>query len=478
MGGRSAYVKAFDELTAPEQRADFREKNVVLSSHYSEIAPLPFYSDYLFHDMNEEEFLPSIILYGEDGTTWKRKAVPIDDLIDYFNRDDVAVNPCGYWNNYPKAKLMRRIYAFSMDVDEVRPGTLEYLIKLIEEGSFPRPTAITNSGSGIHFFFILDVALQVGYKEKYLQNYRLAQQVYFMLHNRLKDLYPSVQKHHIGQDYRVVGSITKFGDITTAWESGEFWNIDDLAKAVGLNSAEFYEPVMAASLAMQAYAKNIAASLNIDVPDMGNARNVYDFIAEHKDEAYKVRQEERARSGRKRKGTGGWYQDTWNRVYTRTKAGNRFNAMRALAIVAYKCGISEERFERDLHQLSTLWQEQRWPGADPFNSANVEDILRMFRNGERYKKTSRARLEELLGWQWTGRSRARKKPLKQSDHVRVMNTFRDIKYPNGEWRNKIGAPTAQEKVQQFRKEHPEGRKADCVRATGLSKPTVYKWWDK
>ena len=36
----------------------------------------------------------------------------------------------------------------------------------------------------------------------------------------------------------------------------------------------------------------------------------------------------------------------------------------------------------------------------------------------------------------------------------------------------------QEKVQQFRKEHPKGRKADCIRVTGLSKPTVYKWWDK
>lgn len=28
------------------------------------------------------------------------------------------------------------------------------------------------------------------------------------------------------------------------------------------------------------------------------------------------------------------------------------------------------------------------------------------------------------------------------------------------------------------KENPEGRKIDCIRETGLSKPTVYKWWDK
>ena len=33
-------------------------------------------------------------------------------------------------------------------------------------------------------------------------------------------------------------------------------------------------------------------------------------------------------------------------------------------------------------------------------------------------------------------------------------------------------------VFRWRQRHPEGRKADCVRDTGLTKPTVYKWWDE
>lgn len=28
----------------------------------------------------------------------------------------------------------------------------------------------------------------------------------------------------------------------------------------------------------------------------------------------------------------------------------------------------------------------------------------------------------------------------------------------------------------YRELFPEGRKADCIRDTGLSKPTVYRWW--
>ena len=33
-------------------------------------------------------------------------------------------------------------------------------------------------------------------------------------------------------------------------------------------------------------------------------------------------------------------------------------------------------------------------------------------------------------------------------------------------------------VFRWRQGHPEGSKADCIRDTGLSKPTVYKWWNE
>ena len=44
------------------------------------------------------------------------------------------------------------------------------------------------------------------------------------------------------------------------------------------------------------------------------------------------------------------------------------------------------------------------------------------------------------------------------------------------WRNGNGRKPKADIVKQWRLAHPEGRKADCIRDTGLSKPTVYKWW--
>lgn len=39
-----------------------------------------------------------------------------------------------------------------------------------------------------------------------------------------------------------------------------------------------------------------------------------------------------------------------------------------------------------------------------------------------------------------------------------------------------GRPKKQEIVIKWRFAHPSGRKADCIRDTGLDKKTVYKWW--
>ena len=41
-----------------------------------------------------------------------------------------------------------------------------------------------------------------------------------------------------------------------------------------------------------------------------------------------------------------------------------------------------------------------------------------------------------------------------------------------------GSGTAQGRVQEWRQQHPEGRKADCHRDTGLDPKTIRKWWDR
>ena len=44
-------------------------------------------------------------------------------------------------------------------------------------------------------------------------------------------------------------------------------------------------------------------------------------------------------------------------------------------------------------------------------------------------------------------------------------------------KKKIKKSTKEHIVREYREKNPDARKCDCIRDTGLSKSTVYKWWD-
>ena len=64
---------------------------------------------------------------------------------------------------------------------------------------------------------------------------------------------------------------------------------------------------------------------------------------------------------------------------------------------------------------------------------------------------------------------------KQAVHVKYMNIQRAFKVEMGECTNG-GRPDKAKIVEEWQESYPDGTKADCIRDTGLSKPTVYKWW--
>ena len=68
---------------------------------------------------------------------------------------------------------------------------------------------------------------------------------------------------------------------------------------------------------------------------------------------------------------------------------------------------------------------------------------------------------------------------KQAQHLRLARGQLSILREMGEAKGgrPHGSGTAQDKVYQWRQQHPEGRKADCRRDTGLDPKTIRKWWD-
>ena len=64
----------------------------------------------------------------------------------------------------------------------------------------------------------------------------------------------------------------------------------------------------------------------------------------------------------------------------------------------------------------------------------------------------------------------------QKEHLKRARAVQEVDYPGGTWRRK-GAEEKKAQVYAWRQEHPEGRKADCHRDTGLDPKTIRKWWD-
>ena len=64
---------------------------------------------------------------------------------------------------------------------------------------------------------------------------------------------------------------------------------------------------------------------------------------------------------------------------------------------------------------------------------------------------------------------------KQEVHLKIARATKEILIADGE-NVKGGRKSKESIVKQWQQENPKGKKADCIRETGLSKPTVYKYW--
>ena len=86
--------------------------------------------------------------------------------------------------------------------------------------------------------------------------------------------------------------------------------------------------------------------------------------------------------------------------------------------------------------------------------------------------TQRESLENWQGWEYKPPKRNGRK---QAVHLRLARANKAILKEIGEMKPE-GRPTTEQTVREWQEAHPEGRKSECARDTGLSRPTVTKWW--
>ena len=171
--------------------------------------------------------------------------------------------------------------------------------------------------------------------------------------------------------------------------------------------------------------------------------------------------------------------DWWlHRIADEIRVGHRFYGIMTLAIYAKKCGIDEDELRRDAFALLRPYDDMSVEDINRFTKDDVVCALEMF--NEDYVTFPRDDIAKLSGLTMPVNKRNwRKQPV----HLQGARAIQEIndKANGTNWREGNGRPkgsgTAQARVYEWRQQHPEGRKADCHRETGLDPKTVRKWWD-
>jgi hypothetical protein len=151
--------------------------------------------------------------------------------------------------------------------------------------------------------------------------------------------------------------------------------------------------------------------------------------------------------------------------------GSRYHRIHALAEFAVKCGISYDELKRDAYELYCQFREVDM--SQPFTYAEYVQARDEYFSTEAHKST-REWIETNTGVEMN--PPAKRNGRTKKDHLHRVNQQRKQHHQMGEPYGG-GRPTKQMIVQQWRAENPQGKKVECIRETGLTKPTVYKWWD-
>lgn len=408
----------------------YNEKNMVLSEFGWEVSSYTLYED-IFGDL--EQTVPIVFIDDDE----KKHIVPmsIDEAIEQSEgRNDVLLGGCTYFNNWISKSSAKDIYAFIIDMDNVYSGTLLNALqndwKTANDEPLPMPTYIVNSGTGLHLYFVL---------EEPIPNYHVTTENLDKLYRALaiqqttKRVYLHKQVQWFGQDFRMAGGLNKYGWTNTVFRVGEKWNIDELGKQVGLKDIHFIR--------------------------YGEKR---------------TKKPTNNKGNRKKPNRQGWrsnrafYNYTLKNCRDKTKEGNRYTSMCALSVIAWKCNVPQEELEND---LLSLLPDYNKGATRQIKEKEIYSAMKMY--NPKAMLTQRESLENWQGWEYKP---IKRNGRKQDKHLQLARGIRELKSVMGENVSGGGRPDKAKIVEEWREQNPNGTKVDCIRDTGLSKPTVYRWW--
>ncbi|MEE1009367.1 MAG: hypothetical protein UH963_09555 [Agathobacter sp.] len=376
----------------------------------------------------------------------KHTRMVFDDLQAIFelqNNECAFMSPIAYFGKNRTSANARMLYALTFDLDEVGDKELDIFWGYhIFQNHYPRPTYVVNSGGGVHLYYVLKKPLPMTpFNQKNLKRIKYALTKRIWNKDNSKCLEPQYQG--LNQGFRLVGSKTKNGEEVTVYRTGERLNVEDFLDYLSESEkVEFkiFEPKISLEEAKEKY------------PEWYH---------------------QRIELGRKKKN---WVcnralYDWWKTKVEFAKYHHRYFYIMALTIYAIKCNVPFDELRADAYSFQDYLNHKE-PG-NPFTNHDIESALEMYQ--ECYISFPRDEIEHITA---IDIPKNRRNGRTQQQHIQIMNFFRDVVHQLDHWRNEDGRPPLDCVVYDYLKNNPGAKKCDVIRGTGLSRPTVYKYYDE
>lgn len=457
--------------TVAEPQQSYYELLESLGALYPEVGGYDFYN-FLFPDNEKQGELSAkyskpnaIYLYEDekdkDSKRRLRRRLMLADTWEQDYMEYVEQNPlvlCSgltYRGRANRIQSAQRMNALVFDLDgvgdyEIRNLFLRFGKSAQTIRTLPMPTFLVASGAGLHVYYVFEEPIDL-YPNIKLQLKALKYDLTFrMWEYKSTSTKKEIQYQSINQSFRMVGSINgKYGTEIKAFRIGDKVTLDYLNEyAKPENRVDINKPFrptqMTRAEAKEAY------------PEW------YQRVV--------VEKKRRLKKWDIKSKQGYALYEWWLRHIDEIKGGHRYYFMMCLVIYACKCDVPREKLKADLYKayekLKTIEHD------NPLTEEDIRSALETY--DKEYYNFTIADIEKLTDIRI---ERNKRNGRKQKDHIKRITLLRDNDYPNGEWRNKNGRPSAERKVEEFMRENPKATKAEVIRGTGLSKPTVYKHYE-
>ena len=441
---------------------------------FRSVSAIDFYDDIFGEDL-EPSRLPEDYKSGEYGgiaiellpkkkkdvqSSFKARRITItkgnSELYDLIEASEnfCMIAPLSYCGKARTNKNARYLYAMVIEIDNIvqKNGIAELVHTWNRKRlALPKPTYIVCSGTGVHLYFVFErpIPLFAGIFESLSQGKSHFTKLFWNKYITISYNDDEIQYESINQPFRCVGSVTKKGNsYVIAFEVGNKVTIEYLNRFLPKNKQMngIYKSKLSLDEAKALY------------PEWYQRR-----IVEKKDRGHFYRYR-------------GIYDNWIEKIKDGAIVGKRYNCLENLCSLAVQCRIEPNELEEDCRMIAEIFEGMTISEENHFTEYDVICALKTYHNPT--DRAFRRKIEYISNKTGIKLEPNKRNDRKQQQHIKMVNATRKFRREvlgEDEYANS-GRPSAEQTVQNWQKNNPTGKKADCIRETGLSKPTVYKWW--